>query len=401
MKYEVKLPQLIWSDDWCAKMQVSTNLISIPILAMNSDQDNQRLPVKLSASDVQIQPATAAQAVMGHLPGTDSIKSDEKIQIAREEGYDPMAIDLALAPPGATIADKIRLLILIIVAAVLVIFFFPLNRFFKPAPRDLGSMSIGGPILEASLKASDFRHKPWLKALVKIDRLYFQEGKLSEAIQLAELELEQVPLKDRENWQKLFYRYWELLIDADRVHVLKISTRAYLNAYPEDPFTNYYFARAFLKAADRNHSFTPETKNAYRQEAEIIARQLDRTCSTLFAQKKHPDVSKVKLQGIRDLYQKLRLEQAKLFVLIWKLGSYEEDDHPDVVYRDKALDICESEELADMKEAKALMSVIYTHILDRWNWFEGQQIIQGQLQKRKNFQKQLDALNTELREAEE
>jgi hypothetical protein len=367
---------------------------------MNTDQDNQRLPVIHNASDVRIQPETAAQAVMGHLPGTEVIETDEKIQIAREEGYDPMAIDLALAPPGATIADKIRLLILIMVAVVLVIFFFPLNRFFKPAPQDLGSMSIGGPFLEASLKASDVRNKPWLKALVEIDRLYFQEGKLSEAIRLAESELEKVPLKDRESWQNLYYRYWELLLDADRVHVLKISTRSYLNTYPEDPFANYYFARAFLKAADRNHSFTPQTKIAYRQEAEIIARQLDRTCSTLFAQKKHPDVGQEKLQVIRDLYQKLRLEQAKLFVLIWKLGGYEEDDHPDVVFRDQALAICESEELADMQEAKALMSVIYTHILDRWNWFEGQQIIQNQLRKRKEFQKQLDALNTELKEAE-
>ena len=102
------------------------------------------------------------------------------------------------------------------------------------------------------------------------------------------------------------------------------------------------------------------------------------------------------MQIISDLYQKLRLEQAKLFVLVWKLGGYEEDDHPDVVFRDKALDICESEELADMHDAKTLKSVIYTHILDRWNWFEGQQIIQNQLQKRKDFQKQLDALNAEL-----
>ena len=63
---------------------------------MNSDQDNnQRLPVKHSTSDIQIQPETAAQAVMGHLPGSDAIEPDEKIQIAREEGYDPMAIDLA------------------------------------------------------------------------------------------------------------------------------------------------------------------------------------------------------------------------------------------------------------------------------------------------------------------
>ena len=261
-------------------------------------------------------------------------------------------------------------------------------------------MSIGGPYLEDTLQASDARKKPWLKALVRIDRLYFQEGKLSEAIRLAESELEKVPLKDRERWQNLYYRYWELLFDADRAHVLKISTRSYLKAYPEDPFANYYYARAFLKSADRNRSLTPQSRNAYRQEAEIIARKLDRTCSTLFAQKKHPDVSQEKLDVLIDLYQKLRLEQAKLFVLIWKLGGYEEDDHPDVAFRDQALDICQSEALADMKEAKALMAVIYTHILDRWNWFEGQQVIQNKLKKRKDFQKQLDALNAELRETE-
>ena len=366
---------------------------------MDSDKDKQQLPVQQNNTDVQVQPA-AAQAVMGYLPGTDSIESDEKIHIARQEGYDPMAIELALAPPGTRIADKFRLMILIIVAAVLIIFFFPLDRFFKPAQRDLGSMSIGGPMLEESLTASNIQHQPWLKALVEIDRLYFQEGKLTEAIRLAELELAKVPQKDRESWQKLYFRYWELLADADRVHVLKTSTRAYLSAYPENPFANYYFARAFLKAADRIYSYTPETKSAYRQEAESVARRLDRTCSTLTAQKKHPDLSKEKVNEIIDLYQKLRLEQAKIYVLIWKLGGYEEDDHPDVVYRDKALDICDSEELADMKEAKALKSMVYTHIIDRWNWFEGQQIIQNQFQKRKDFQKQLDTLNSELREAE-
>jgi hypothetical protein len=363
---------------------------------MPSDQDKQQLPVDHMATEVQVRPDSAAHAVMGYLPKSESIDSDEKIHIASEEGYDPMAIDLALAPPGATVADKIRLLILIIGAAVLVIFFFPLNRFFKPAPRDLGSMSIGGPILEESLTAANIRNKPWLKTLVEIDRLYFQEGKLTDAIQLAELELAKVPQKDREKWRMLYYRYWELLTDADRAHVLKISTRTYLNAFPEDPFANYYSARAFLLTADHAHTFPPETKTAYRQEAEIVARRLERTCSTLDAQKKHPNISDEKIDEIKDLYQKLRLEQARIYVLIWRLGGYEEDEHPDVVYRDGALNICESEELADMKEARALKAAIYTHILDHWNWFEGRQIIQNKLQKRKDFQKQLNELNAEL-----
>ena len=367
---------------------------------MNSDHDDQRLPVTRTASDAQIQPETAAQVAMGHLPRTDIIEADEKIRIAQEEGYHPMAIDLVLARPGTSFADKIRLLILIMVAAALVVYFFPLNRFFKPEPRDLGSMSIGGPFLRESLTESDVRHRPWLRALVEIDRLYFLEGKLSEAIQTAESELAKAQKGDRERWEKIFYRYWELLRDAERVHVLKVSTRAYLDAYPEDPFANYYFAQAFLKAADRNQGPREGAISAYRKEAGAIARRLDRTCSTLLAQKKHPDVSSSRLALIEDLYQKLRLERARLSALIWKLGGYKEDDHPDVVHRDRALAICESDELADMQEAKTLKASIYAHILDRWNWFEGQQVIQDQLKGRKDLQKQLDALNAELGEAE-
>jgi hypothetical protein len=366
---------------------------------MTSDQDESGLPDKYEPSNVQIQPETAAQAVMGFLPQTESITTDEKIRIAREEGYDPMAIELALKPSGANIADKVRLSILIIGAALLVIFFFPFDRFFKPAPKDLGSMSIGAPILEESLTASTLRSQPWLRALAKVDRLYYREGKLTDAIQAAEAELANVPHQDRETWQKLYYRYWELLSDAGRVHVLQTSTRGYLADFPEDPFANYYFARAFLKSADRISIFSSETKTAYRRQAEDIARQIERAGNALNARRKHPDVKKDKLERLTDLYRKLVLERAKLFVLIWKIGGYEEDEHPDVVFRDKALDICDSEALSDMREAKVLKAVIYNHILDRWYWFEGRQLIQNQQHKRKDIQKKLNDLNRELREA--
>ena len=366
---------------------------------MASDQNKDQLPVRHDQSDIQIQPDATAQAVMGYLPRSDSIGADEKIEIALDEGCDPMAVKLALAPPSSTASDKFRLLFMILGAVVLVIVFFPLNRFFKPAPSDLGSMSIGGPILEDSLTPASIRNKPWLKVLVEVDRLYFQQGKLSEAIQVAETALEKLPENDRENWHQLYYRYWELLLDADRLQILQTSTRAYLNAFPEDPFANYYFVRAFLKTAERIRSFSPETKAAYRQETEALARQIERACSTIYARKKHPDVSQEKLDALTDLYQKLRLEQAKLYVFIWRLGGYEEDDHPDVYYRDRALNICESEELADMTEAKALEAVIYTYVLDRWYWFEGQQIIQDRRWKRKDFQKKLDDLTRELKEA--
>ena len=89
-----------------------------------------------------------------------------------------------------------------------------------------------------------------------------------------------------------------------------------------------------------------------------------------------------------------------MFVLIWRLGGYKEDRHPDVVYRDKALDILNHDELADLKETKALKISIYNHILDRWHWFEGQQVIQGIKQNRRSMAKELKALQKELKDAE-
>ena len=363
---------------------------------MNSDQDKPRLPAKRLPSDTQTRPETDTQASIGFLPKTGTIEADERIPIARAEDYDPMAIELALNPPASTSADKLRLLILAIVATLLVIVFFPFYRFFKPAPRDLGPMSIGGPVMEEEASPANVRNKPWLAVLIRIDRLYFREGKLTEAIKVAESALGKIPQKDRELWQKVYYRYWELLSGADRIHVLKISTRTYLTAFPEDPFANYYFARAFLAAADRIRTYPPETKKAYRMEAETVAQQIDRAGSALDAQRQHPDAGKDKKAALTDLYRKLRLEQARTYVLIWKLGGYEEDEHPDVVYRDKALDICESEELVDMKEAKALRAAIYTHILDRWHWIEGRQIVQNHKHKRKDLQKKLESLIEEL-----
>jgi hypothetical protein len=257
-------------------------------------------------------------------------------------------------------------------------------------------MSIGGPILEENLKDSGLQGKPWLKILVEIDRLYFQEGKLTDAINLAESSLAKVPHQEREIWRDLYYRYWELLADAGRALVLKTSTRSYLDTFPEDPFANYYFARAVLLSAEPAQPIDPETVSALRQEIEFAANQLDLARRALEAQKTHPDIDREKEETITTLYRKLRLEQAGLYVLIWRLGNYEEDEHPDVVFRDQALDICDSEELADMKQARALKAQIYTRILDRWYWFEGRQMIQNKLLRKSEIQKRLDALNAEL-----
>jgi hypothetical protein len=366
---------------------------------MSSDQDNPPLPARHDSTDFQVQPGTDVQAVMGFLPRTGTVEADERISIAREEGYEPMAIELALSPPAATAADKLRFIVLVVIAAALVIFLFPLDRFFKSKPKDFGPMSIGGPTLEGSLSSENIRDNPWLKALVEIDRLYFQQGKLTEAIRSAESALAQVPEKDREIWQNVFYRYWELLADAGSVHVLKTSTRAYLAEFPENPFGNYYHSRAFLGAADRIQSFSRETKDAYRREAGDIILQIDASCSALSARRKHPEAAS-EAAVLAELYRKLRLEQAKLYVFMWKLGGYQEDEHPDVVYRDKALNICDSTELSDMKAAKQLKAGIYTQILDRWHWFEGQQIIQGSRRQRQNFQRQFETLQKELEDAE-
>jgi tetratricopeptide (TPR) repeat protein len=347
----------------------------------------------------EIQRVTDAQAVIGFLPKTGTVESDERIPIARAEGYHPLAIELALSPPAATAADKLRFIVLALIAAALVIFLFPLDRFFKPKTRDPGPMSIGGPVLEDSLSPENIRDNPGLKILVEIDRLYFQEGKLTEAIRAAEEALAQVPKKDRELWHNLYYRYWELLADAGSVHLLKTSTQAYLAESPEDPFANYYHSRAFLETADRIQSFSRETQDAYRREAGDIIRQIDAACNALNARTKHPDAAS-DAAVLTELYRRLRLQQAKCYVFIWKLGGFREDDHPDVAYRDRALDICESSALSDIKAAKQLKVGIYTQILDRWHWFEGPQIIQGSRRQRRELQQQLETLQKELKNPE-
>jgi hypothetical protein len=366
---------------------------------MDSDQNKSQLPVKSNSSPAQIQSGSEVQTGLGFLPRTDSIQLEEKISIARDEGFNPLAIELAMGSYQTPAAYKLLLFILTIISVVLVGFLFPVNRFFKPKTEDLGTMTIGAPVIAESQMQLNVFNEPWLKVLLEMDRLYFREGKLTQAIQVAESNLERVPQKNWESWKKVHYRYWELLADAGRSLALKTATRAYLQTIPEDPFANYYSAHAFLAAVDRIRSFNQETRQAYRQEAEALIQQIDRACNALIAQTKTLSTEEKKAT-LGDLYHKLRLQQAKLFVLIWRLGGYREDSHPDVVYRDKALNICNRDELAHLKEAKKLKISIYTHILDRWYWFEGQQVIQGAKQKRKALAEKLRALQKELNDAE-
>ena len=258
-------------------------------------------------------------------------------------------------------------------------------------------MTIGGPATDGNEAYRSQRNEPWYKVLLEIDRLYFGEGKLTQAIQVAESALEIVPKKSWERWRKIHYRHWELLSAAGKVHTLKTASQAYLQILPEDPFANYFYTHAFLTATNRTPSFTPEMKQAYRQEAQAIIRQIDSACNALNARRQAQQAQEDE-DGLTQLYRKLRLEQARLYVLIWKLGGYAEDTHPDVVYRDKALAICDSKVLADSQEAKTLKLDIYNHILDRWYWFEGQQVVQGSKMRRKTLEQEVEAIQKELRD---
>ena len=366
---------------------------------MDPDQNKPQLPVKSNSSPNPVQDGSEIRGAAGFIPPSDSIQIDEKIAIARDEGFHPLAIELAIGSYDVSAGHKLLLFGLAIIAAVLVAFLFPVDRFFKPRTRDLGAMTIGAPISEDHATAFLDFNKPWMKVLLEIDRLYFREGKLTEAIRVAEANLEQVPEKDQEKWKKVYYRYWELLADAGRTLSLKSATQSYLHAFPEDPFANYYSAYAFLAAVDPIRSFKRDTRQAFRKEAESLVKQIDRTGNALRAQQKTAE-SRKQRAFLKNLYQMLHLQQAKLLVLIWRLGGYQEDNHPDVAYRDRAMDLLDQDELADLKEAKALKISIYNQILNRWHWYEGQQVIQGTKQNRRTIARELEALQKELKDAE-
>jgi len=354
---------------------------------MNSDKDNSHLPAPVAQG-------SEVQGAVAFLPPSDSIQLDEKIAIARDEGFHPLAIELAIGSHETSAAVKFLQLGLIVIAAVLVAFLFPFDRFFKPQAQDLGTMTIGDPV-RGKMSESD---QPWQKVLLEMDQLYFREGKLTEAIQVAERNLSRVPKKDWESWHKVHYRYWELLADAGKARSLEAATQSYLQNRPEDPFANYYAAHAFLETVEPMRSFTSDMRQNFRLEAETLVERIERAGKALKARQKAENTAEQSAL-FQTLYQKLRLQQARLFVLIWRLGGYREDKHPDVVYRDKALNILEQNELINLKEAKSLKIDIYNHILDRWHWFEGQQVIQGSKQNRRALVKELKMLQKELKGA--
>ncbi len=365
---------------------------------MDPDQPIPQLPLKSDSTLTAKQAGSEIQRAAEFLPRSVSVRVDEKIAIARQEGFHPLAIELAIGAYETPTAHKFLLFGLAVTAFALVAFLFPVDRFFKPQTQELGTMTIGDPMREDSSAFFPKPSQPWLKVLLEMDRLYFQEGKLTEAILLAETNLRRVPEKNWESWNQVHYRYWELLADAGQTLSLKTATTFYLKKTPEDPFANYYAAHAFLVALEPIRSFNRKTRQAFRLEAETLVPQIDRACNALGARQKAGGTKKQTALW-QNLYLKLRLQQAKLFVLIWRLGGYEEDSHPDVAYRDKALDILDHDELVNLKEAKALKISIYNLILDRWHWLEGQQVIQGIKQKRRAMVEELRKMQKELKDA--
>jgi len=117
---------------------------------MNSDQHKSQLPATPDSMPAQMQSEAEIQGPPGFLPRTDTIQIDEKIAIARSEGFNPLAIEQAIGSYETSASYKFLLFSLAVVAAALVAFLFPVDRFFKPKTRDLGTMTIGDPISEDS-----------------------------------------------------------------------------------------------------------------------------------------------------------------------------------------------------------------------------------------------------------
>ena len=79
---------------------------------MDSDQHKPPVPAKQEPSDVQIHHGSDVQATVGYLPRTDIIEAHERVPIALAEGYDALAVELALEPSDTSFFDKLRLITL-------------------------------------------------------------------------------------------------------------------------------------------------------------------------------------------------------------------------------------------------------------------------------------------------
>ena len=87
----------------------------------------------------QIQSEAKLQSSPGFLPRTDTIQIDEKIAIARSEGFNPLAIELAIGSFETSASYKFLLFSLTVVAAALGCVSFSSRSIFQaqnPGSRD-------------------------------------------------------------------------------------------------------------------------------------------------------------------------------------------------------------------------------------------------------------------------
>ena len=294
--------------------------------------------------------------------------------------------------------EKIRISMCALLAGLLLFFLFPFDRFFQQRPRSLGPLRLdsgaGGP---ADIFRSD-PAAPSAEMLKKIDRLYLENGRLTEAIEAAEEVLEKLSDKKRRQWTVLYYRYWQLLTDAGRFERLSESARDFLTISPEDPVAAYFLAHGFTAGAKRQRPFTPRRIAELRTEAEAVDEILVRSLAALRA-RLQSETRQNRKGALADIAAKLQLERARLLTLMWEIGGFEEDDHPDVRLRDEALEILDSPALSGMKEALALKYDIYYDILLRWHWFEGLEPIRKRMVPRSSVEAELQKLDRLLGKA--
>ena len=352
---------------------------------MPDDKQTPLMPVLWKSDQMRPAPGVA-------LPAGGVVDDEARIRIAVEEGYHPAAVKAAYDRREPRWSDKVRISICALLAGLLLFFLFPFDRFFKEPPRQLGPLRLGPGAAGPAEIFETHRPAPYDEILRKIDRLYLEKGRLTEAIVAAQEALEDLPDSELQRWAALYYRYWQLLNDAGRFERLSESAGEFLKTSPEDPVAAYFLARGFTAGAERRRSYAPRRAAEVRVEAGTVDEILARSLTALQAR---IDSGSQRGQNgaLADIAAKLELERARLLYLMWKIGGFEEDDHPDVRLRDEALGILDSPALSGKKEALALKYDIYYDILLRWHWFEGSEPIRRKMVPRAGVEAELQELN--------
>ena len=81
---------------------------------MDSDQYKSQLPATSDSVPAQRQSEADIQSPLGFLPRTGTIQIDEKIAIARSEGFNSLAIELAIGSHETSASYKLLLFCLVL-----------------------------------------------------------------------------------------------------------------------------------------------------------------------------------------------------------------------------------------------------------------------------------------------